>query len=148
MKRLFAILMLTMIATGIAVAAEPDPIADAMADAQIDLTGYKATGWGALASGASLFVSPLLGGGAVIVAANMIEPDVPIPTRRLATAQDAYETSNDLMLYQAQYQESTAGPIQKARSKRAWVGTGIATGVYVAGVTYFVIVYISILTSF
>ena len=42
-----------------------------------------------------------------------------------ASAQNAYDSSNELLLYQSQYQESMERPIQKDRSRRAWIGTGI-----------------------
>ena len=129
MKRLVTIAIFTALAAAAVAADGPDPIADAMAHARIDSVGYTATGWGALAFGASALISPLLGGGAVIIAANVIEPDVDIPAARLAEAQDAYESGNDILLYQSQYQESMAGPIQEARSRRAWIGTGIGFGV-------------------
>ncbi|MCK4516611.1 MAG: hypothetical protein KAU31_15225 [Spirochaetaceae bacterium] len=129
MKRIITVAIFVALATGAVAADEPNPIADAMAHARIDSAGYEAIGWGALAFGGSALIGPLLGGGAVIIAANVIEPDVSIPAARIAEAQDSYETSSEVLLYQAQYQESMAKPIQKARSRRAWIGTGIGFGV-------------------
>ncbi len=128
MRRIITVVILMALVAGVVAADEPNPIADAMAHARIDSAGYEATGWGALAFGASALVSPLLGGGAVIIAASLIDPDQGVPAVRIAGARDAYETSSDV-LYQAQYRESMEGPIQKGRSRRAWIGTGIGFGI-------------------
>ena len=111
---------------------EPDPIMDAMQHAQQDGRSYQASGWGALAFGASLVLSPLFGGGGVILAAHLIEPRAEVPPARMATAHREYGRGTDLVLYQAQYQESMADPIKRDRSRRAWIGTGIGFGVNVA----------------
>lgn len=46
-----------------------------------------------------------------------------------AAAQDEFSEANELLLYQAQYQETMRSPIQRDRSRRAWIGTGIGFGV-------------------
>ena len=111
---------------------EPDPIMDAIHHAQQDGRSYQASGWGALAFGASIVFSPLFGGGGVILAANLIEPRVDVPPARMATAHREYGRGTDLHLYQQQYQETMAEPIKRDRSRRAWIGTGIGFGVNVA----------------
>lgn len=113
-------------------AAEADPIMDAMQHAQQDGRSYQASGWGALAFGASILFSPLFGGGGVILAANLVEPRVDVPPARMATAHQEYGRGTDLHLYQSQYQQSMADPIQRDRSRRAWIGTGIGFGVNLA----------------
>ena len=131
MKKLLLVVIGIAVLGGTVLAQQPDPISDARAHATIDAAEYRATGWGAMAFGASVLLSPLFGGGGVIVAANVITPDVALPPSRLADAQRSYESSNDFMLYQAQYRETKAKPIQQARSRRAWLGTGIGFGVNV-----------------
>ena len=129
MKR-FVMIVVVLALTGAMLSAEQrDPIADAQAHAMIDMGEYRATGWGAMAFGASVLFSPLLGGGGVIVAANMVTPAVPLPPSRMAEALRAYDSGSDLMLYQSQYAESMARPVQRDRSRRAWIGTGIGLGV-------------------
>ena len=126
MKRIILLVTIaSLLSAGIVAAEEPDPIMDARAHAQMDGSRYNATGWGFLAFGASALFSPLLGGGTVIVLANVIQPDVDVPPPRLAEAQSTYDSSNELVVYQSQYQESMERPIQKDRSRRAWLGTGI-----------------------
>jgi hypothetical protein len=129
MKRSILLLMVIAIAAGAATAQDPDPITEATLHAREDAASYKATGWGSLAFGASVLLSPLLGGGGVIVAANLVEPDVDLPTARLAAARRTFTDGSDLLLYQAQYQEEMERPVQKKRSRRAWAGTGIGFGV-------------------
>ena len=129
MKRLVLFLMVIVIAGSVAVAQEADPITEATVHAREDAGSYKATGWGSLAFGASALLSPLFGGGAVIVAANLVEPDVDIPTARLAAAQNEFTDASDLLLYRSQYEEEMTEPMQKQRSRRAWIGTGIGFGV-------------------
>lgn len=141
MKRL-VIVMVAIALMSVTVSAEqPDPIADARAHAMIDAAEYRATGWGAMAFGASVLFSPLLGGGGVIVAANMITPSVPLPPSRMAAAQRSYESGSDLMLYQSQYAQSMARPIQRARSRRAWIGTGIGVGVNIVLISLLIASY-------
>jgi hypothetical protein len=82
-------------------------------------------GWGSLVFGASLLLSPLLGGGGVILAANTIEPSVDVPPARLAETQKEFTDTSDLLPYRAQYQETMIKPIRSDRSRRAWIGTGI-----------------------
>lgn len=127
-RTIAAAFLMALISASASAIEAPDPIADATTAARIDSVGYKATGWGALAFGASVVLSPLLGGGAVIVAAKVVEPNVAVPPARLAEVQGTYDSATDVMLYQGQYQETMAAPIQKARSKQAWIGTGIGVG--------------------
>ena len=129
MKRLLAMVLILTFIAATASTADADPIMDARAHATIDASGYRATGWGAMAFGASVVLSPLLGGGTVIVLANVLRPDVELPTARMADAQKTYESGNDLMLYHSQYQESMERPVQKDRSRRAWIGAGIGLAV-------------------
>jgi len=102
MKRQLAMVLIVAFVAGAVFAEETNPIADARADATIDGSDYNATGWGAMAFGASVLLSPLLGGGSVIVLANVIRPEAELPTARMAEAQKRYESSNDMMLYQSQ----------------------------------------------
>lgn len=147
MKGLKCVCLVLLLTLGLA-AAFGDPIADAMTDAELDAQDYRAKGWGALAFGASTLVSPLLGGGSVILAANLMEPDIDVPPRRLAAAQEEYGNDNDLLLYRAQYQDSMATPIQADRSRRAWIGTGIGFGVRLVVVAAYVYLYIGTLTAY
>lgn len=142
MKRVLVVLtILTIAAASVAAADAPDPIADAMAHARVDASRHTATGWGAMAFGASVILGPLLGGGAVIIAANVVEPSVELPTMRLAEAQKAYPDNSQMLLYQAQYQESMVQPIQKDRSRRAWIGTGLGFGLNLVLVSLILSVY-------
>ena len=141
MKR-FVMVVVVVALAGVALSAqESDPIADARAHAMIDSAEYRATGWGAMAFGASVLLSPLLGGGGVILAANMVTPNVPLPPSRMAEAQRAYESPSDLMLYRSQYAESMTRPIQRARSRRAWIGTGIGVGVNIVLISMLLAAY-------
>ena len=108
---------------------QADPISMATTDAMTDAAGYRARGWGAMAFVASALLSPLLGGGGVILAANMADPAVQVPPMRLAAAQSEFDEANELLLYQAQYQETLREPIRRDRSRRAWIGTGIGFGI-------------------
>ncbi|MFW6312735.1 MAG: hypothetical protein ACOC2N_02500 [Spirochaetota bacterium] len=129
MKRSTLLVLAFLIAGGAAFAQDADPITEATVHAREDAGSYKGTGWGSLAFGASVLLSPLLGGGGVILAANLVEPYVDIPTARLAQAQKEFTDTSDLLLYQSQYQEEMVEPMQKERSRRAWIGTGIGFGV-------------------
>ena len=128
MKRIVLVLMVITLVAATGFARDADPITEATIHAREDAGKYKATGWGSLAFGASVLLSPLFGGGGVIVAANLAEPNVDIPTARMAQAQDMFADASDLLLYQSQYQEEMVDPIQKQRSRRAWLGTGIGFG--------------------
>ena len=131
MKRVIALIVVLCLVTGVVAASQPDPIREAMLHAEIDSADYRAAGWGSLAFLASVVLSPLFGGGGVIVAANVVEPSVSVPPARLAEAQRTWDDSGDIMLYQAQYRQSMTRPIQRSRSRRAWIGTGIGFGVNV-----------------
>ena len=138
MKRLCVTLAILSLAVSAVSAQEADPIAEARADALMDARSYRATGWGAMAFGATVLVGPLLGGGGVIVAAYVMEPVVDIPIARVASARETFADSSDVYLYQQQYQESMEEPMQKDRSRRAWIGTGIGFGVNLAVFTLLV----------
>ena len=131
MKRSILLVLALVIAGGVVFAQDADPITEATVHAREDAGSYKGPGWGSLAFGASVLLSPLIGGGGVIVAANLVEPDVDIPTARLAQAQKEFTDTSDLLLYQSQYQEEMVEPMQKQRSRRAWIGTGIGFGLNV-----------------
>lgn len=129
MKRFFLVIAVVVIACGSAFGQSSDPIASAMEHASEDGDAYRATGWGAMAFGASVLLSPLLGGGGVIIVANVAKPDVDLPSARLSSARDSFGSGEDVMLYRSQYEESMEDPIQRNRSRRAWIGTGIGFGV-------------------
>ena len=142
MKRLLFVILLIGMVSGATFAltadaeaeaeaeSETDPIKAAIEHAEIDGFAYEATGWGWYAFGASLLVTPLFGGGGMILAANMIDPNEKVPIVRRESARQEYSGS-DFMLYQEQYRDSIAEFIQRDRSRRAWIGTGIALGVSV-----------------
>lgn len=131
MKRFILIVGVLVAAAGMVSAESVDPISSATAHAAEDAEDYTATGWGAMAFGASVLLSPLLGGGGVIVAANVAEPNVDLPSGRLSFAQESFESGQDVMLYRSQYEESMEDPIKRSRSRRAWFGTGIGLAVNV-----------------
>jgi hypothetical protein len=140
MKRLLFVILLIGMVSGATFAltadadaeaeSETDPIKAAIEHAGIDGFTYEATGWGWLAFGASSLVSPLLGGGGVIIAASMIDPNEKVPLVRRESARQEYSGS-DFLLYQEQYRDSIAEFIQSDRSRRAWIGAGISLGVSV-----------------
>ena len=131
MKKAVVLLLSLTLVAGFAAAQSANPIiVRATEHAQLDGELYKVTGWGAMAFLASALI-PLLGGGAVIIAANLIEPRVEVPAIRMAEAQEEFEETSDILLYQAQYRESMVKPIRKARSRKAWIGTGVGFGVHV-----------------
>ena len=129
MKKAVVLLLSLTLVAGFAAAQSANPIVRATEHAQLDGELYKVTGWVAMAFLASAALGPLLGGGAVIIAANLIEPKVEVPAIRMAEAQKDFEETSDILLYQAQYKESMVKPVRKARSRRAWIGTGIGFGV-------------------
>ena len=131
MKRSFLLVLAILVAGGVVFAQDADPITEATVHAREDAGSYEGTGWGSLAFGASVLLSPLFGGGGVIVAANLVEPRADIPTSRLARAQEQFPEASDLFLYKSQYREEMVEPMQKQRSRRAWIGTGIGFGLNV-----------------
>jgi len=93
-------------------------------DAKNDLEVNK-VGWGLGAFGASILLSPLLGGGATIVAAYSMGGDVTIPSGRIGELNQKYPNNYTAVnAYENKYVNTYKSLKKKGQGKAAWAGTG------------------------
>jgi len=94
-------------------------------DAKSDLKVSK-VGWTIGALGASVLLSPLLGGGATIIAGYSMGGDVKVPTARIGEIQQQYpDNFTAVKAYEDKYIDTYKTLKKKAQGKAAWAGTGI-----------------------
>ncbi len=94
-------------------------------DAEADVKVSKA-GWGIGAFLASVLFSPLIGGGATIVAAYTIGGSVEAPAAKMGEVEQMYPGNYmALKAYEDQYKETYASIKKKRQAKAAWYGTGV-----------------------
>ena len=132
MKRVLMALSLVFLVVAYG-AAENAGLGDAMIlgrqHAEMDTSDHESTGWGWGAFGASVLLSPLFGGGGVIVAAYM-SGEERIPIHRLAWAQEEFsDNSTALYTYQNEYEDVAKEMRRDANVKSAWIGTGVGFGI-------------------
>ena len=130
MKRLLAVVALVFFAATYSTAdATMDAAVSGRMHAEMDLSDYIDAGWGWGSFGLSLLLSPLLGGGGVIIAASLSGAgDVPI--HRLSLAQEEFsDNQTAFYTYQKEYEKEATKIRRVANLNQAWIGAGVALGI-------------------
>ena len=122
MKKLFLIVLTLCTVTAFA-----DSTADAMVSARLhasqDVKNHNTAGWGWGSFGLSLLLSPLLGGGIMIISAYD-SGDEPVPAPRFAWASREFDDdSTALLIYESEYTEMANEARKKKNVSAAWTGT-------------------------
>jgi hypothetical protein len=131
MRTAGVVMLLVFAAVSLRALDDSQIILDAQTDAGVDGKSHSGFGWGAAAFGASVLLSPLLGGGAVIIMAYTTGHGE-LPTSRVVAIQSKYNgDANAILLYKTQYEESLTKIERRKNGGAAWAGAGIGLAVLV-----------------
>jgi len=122
LKIFFMIILFTSFT--LSIFGETDVLQAATYDAYLDGQSYNSFGWGLASYGASVLLSPLLGGGITIICAYTVG-EAQISATRSAEINEEYPDSRSAAIYTAKYKEELTKIQHKKNGAAAWGGTGL-----------------------